>query len=128
MKTNKLRIHLKKFTCMALMAGLVFSSTTTAFASEKTVYSDDELDFELLADGVSATQQLSEEYAKLGIDLNDLLRLSYREDFNQEAIAYVNKKNLDLPVSYNESVGRTLEADRLAYAGKMEYVYKSQSN
>lgn len=118
-KMNKLSIHLKKFTCMALMAGLVFSSTATTFASEKSTSSNDEIDFELLADGVSATQQLSEEYAKLGIDLNDLLRLSYREDFNQDAIAYVNKKSLDLPVSYNESVGRTLEADRLAYAGKM---------
>jgi len=47
MKKNTIKCNFKKLTCLALTIGLVFSSASSAFASDITV---EESDFELLAD------------------------------------------------------------------------------
>lgn len=128
MKRNELTNYLKKFTCMALVTGFVLSSTTTAFASEKVSYSDEEIDFELLADGISEKQKLDAEYAKIGVNLDELLSLPVREDFQQAGEAYVQEALSNTPAVYNaEDDARTLEADRIAYAGKMAYWSKTKN-
>lgn len=57
-------------------------------------------------------------YAEAGLDLNEILELPEREDFKQAASVYFNQLVPSIPASRSGS-GRTLEAERLAYAGKM---------
>lgn len=110
----------KKITCMVLMTGLVITSTTTAFASDKATNVGEEIDFELLADGISEKQKLDAEYAKIGVDLNELLKLPVREDFQQAGKAYFEETASTTPTVYSEVYEtRTLEAERIAYSGKM---------
>lgn len=113
---------------MALVTGFVLSSTT-AFASEKSTYGNEEIDFELLADGISEKQKLDAEYAKIGINLDELLKLPVREDFQQAGEAYFQEALSNTPSAYNaEDEARTLEADRIAYAGKMANWSKTKNS
>lgn len=118
---------IRNFTCLALVTGLVFSSTATVYASQPVPNSDLNIDFELLADGVSEKQKLDAEYAKIGIDLDDLLSLPVREDFQQAGEAYFQEAVKSNPAVYSaKAEERTLEAERIAYAGKMAKWSKSK--
>lgn len=81
------------------MAGLIITNSTPVFAAST---SEDEIDFNLLADGITAKQNLDAEYAKLGINLDDILALPAREDFQQAGLAYLEEASKTIPVSYAE--------------------------
>ena len=129
MKNNKLTIYIKKVTCMALVAGFVLTSTTVALASEKDSHNVKEIDFELLANGILEKQKLDAEYAKIGVNLDELLNLPEREDFKQVGQAYFQERMKNPSVIYNaENEARTLEANRIACAGQMAYWNKTKNS
>ena len=129
MKRRIFTNYLKKIICMALVTGFAFSSTISIFASEKTSYNVEGIDFELLADGISEKQKLDAEYAKIGVNLDELLSLPVRDDFQQAGQTYIQEGLKNISVVYNtENETRTLEADRIAYAGQMAYWSKTKNS
>lgn len=114
-KTGK---YFKKITGLVVLTSFLVSSTLTTYAS--TNISNEGVDFELLADGISAKQKLDSEFKKIGINLDDVLKLPQREDFMQEGKRYIEStKNKNIAFYNVEDETRTLEAERLAYAAKM---------
>lgn len=97
--------------------------------SEKSKYGNEEIDFELLACGLSEKQKLDTEYAKICVNLDELFKLPIREDFQQAGEAYFQEAISNTSSVYNtKDESRTLEADRIAYAEKMANCSKTKNS
>lgn len=122
-KNNKI----KKITSMLLLSGMLVTAPTSVQASDSTSSSEN-IDYELLADAVSERTYLDEELNKIGLSVDKIFELpKMDEQFYNETTALTQDIWEDSSSYELEPTVQTLEAQRLAYAGKMARWSKSKN-
>lgn len=119
---------IEKIISMLLLSGMLVTVSTSVHASTTSAKSLENIDYELLADAVSERAYLDKELNKIGLSVDEIFELPKMDtQFYNEATTLAQDILEDSSSYELEPTVQTLEAQRLAYAGKMARWSKSKN-